>query len=138
MTLMAADSADRLIAKLVELGLRENGLAPVVETLCVGLRDAGVGLVRAQAAMPARHPLFDADGLTWRHGAGIVLRRFAHGGRDQEPFRSSPFAHMMATGNLTNLPMSDAFAARCGRPVRSLGRHAMRGLAAPQELFALR
>jgi adenylate cyclase len=35
------------------------------------------------------------------------------------------------------LLMSAAFAARCGRGVRSLGAHAMRGLAAPQELFAL-
>ena len=35
------------------------------------------------------------------------------------------------------LLMSAAFAARCGRPVRSLGAHAMRGLAQPQELFAL-
>jgi adenylate cyclase len=36
-----------------------------------------------------------------------------------------------------NLLMSAAFAARCGRALRSLGAHAMRGVAAPQELFAL-
>jgi adenylate cyclase len=37
----------------------------------------------------------------------------------------------------TTLLMSAAFAARCGRKVRSLGAHAMRGVALPQELFAL-
>jgi adenylate cyclase len=94
------DSADRLIAQIVTLGLRADSLPPLVEGLCEGLLAAGVTLLRAQAAMPARHALFDAQSATWRRGGGIELRSFAHGGRDQEPFRSSAFAHMLATGTL--------------------------------------
>ena len=91
----------RLIAQTVSLGLRADSLPPLVEALCAGLTEAGMALLRLQLAMPARHALFDAEAATWRRGSGVELRSFAHGGRDQEPFRSSAFAHMLATGTLT-------------------------------------
>jgi adenylate cyclase len=95
------DAIDGLIAQLVALGLCADALPPLVGALASGLRNAGVPLQRVQLAMPARHALFDAQTVTWRHGAGMVLRSFAHGGRDQEPFRSSPIAYMMDTGTTT-------------------------------------
>ena len=95
------ERADGLIAQIVALGLRQDGLPPLVEALCAGLCAAGVALLRLQVAMPARHALFDAESATWRRGSGVELRSFAHGGRDQEPFRSSAFAHMLATGTPT-------------------------------------
>jgi adenylate cyclase len=96
-----SERANGLIAQLVALGLRVQGLPPLLDALCAGLWAAGVPLLRVQLAMPARHPLFDAEAATWRRGDGVELRSFAHGGRDQEPFRSSAFAHMLATGTTT-------------------------------------
>src|SRR5262249_44741484 len=97
----SSERADGLIAELVALGLRVDSVPPLLEAACAGLRAAGVALLRVQLAMPARHALFDAEAATWRRGSGVDLVAFPHGGRDQEPFRSSAFAHMMATGTTT-------------------------------------
>jgi adenylate cyclase len=88
--------ADGLIAQLTALGLRAEGLPPLIDGLCEGLRAMDIAVVRAHAGLPARHPLFDAEGATWRRDAGARPEAYAHGNRDHEPFRTSPFAHMLA------------------------------------------
>jgi adenylate cyclase len=93
--------ADGLIAQLVALGLRADGLPPLVDALCEGLRALDIAVVRAHAGLPARHPLFDAEGATWRRDAGAAPEAYAHGNRENEPFRTSPFAHMLAGGIFT-------------------------------------
>src|SRR5262249_25010115 len=66
-----------------------------------GLRATGIAVVRAHAGLPARHPLFDAEGATWRRDSGAAPEAYAHGNREHEPFRTSPFAHMLAAGVFT-------------------------------------
>jgi adenylate cyclase len=88
------DALEReLVRWLVRHGLEEDDEAALVEGFCTRLDQGGVRLVRAQLAADLLHPLFDAQGYTWRRVSGVEAASFPRGvvADENENWRLSPF-----------------------------------------------
>jgi adenylate cyclase len=89
-------SPDALQDWLIEAGLRNLELRPLLDGLCPRLIAAGVPIARAYLSTATLHPLLWATGITWERGrlAGDETR-IGYGYEREAAWRESPFRHML-------------------------------------------
>jgi adenylate cyclase len=81
---------------LIEAGLGNLELRPLLDGLCARLIAAGVPIARAYLSTATLHPLLWATGITWERGrlAGEDTR-IGYGYEREAAWRESPFRHML-------------------------------------------
>lgn len=87
-----------LSAWLVHEGLLGNPHVDFLEAYCQKLVALGVSLMRAHVTMNALHPTYGGVGFNWLRSDGPMWEEFEHTAETPDSFRSSPFFHMLTTG----------------------------------------
>jgi adenylate cyclase len=82
---------------LMTQALGDPDVEALLEGCCDRLRAVGVPLMRAHVTFRILHPLFAAQGLTWRRGEGVQSASYAHGVHTADVWRRSPLFHMIDT-----------------------------------------
>lgn len=82
---------------LADEALYDSEPAALYAELCQRLRGVGLPILRGQVAFRVLHPLYDASTITWMADTGAVVDLFRPDDLgDEERFRRSPIAHVLA------------------------------------------
>lgn len=90
----------RLTEAVTSQALSGKDAGELLSTICNGLTDAGLPIIRATLAFDILDPITEAHSHCWRPSTGSVVEHFAHGAADQvaDSWEQSPFYHLYKDG----------------------------------------
>ena len=80
---------------LDEQALTETNIVALFEGLCARLYAIGVPIARANLMWSTLHPLFLAESVMWKRGAGAVPGQFIHQDERTDAWMRSPMHHLL-------------------------------------------